>query len=518
MGTKRAQALKRVISLFIASCAVLNLVGCANRTNDDLTSAVNNMQNNEAIQLSVEGSRTDDKLCKIGWTELDQNASYKDLREKLDYIFGVVKFDTGSKNGYMYIDDSGNWTGNSTLLNAYKNKQFASDILDDSVVKSSIKELVNSTFNSDLSTDEALLVAENVYFDILPLKDTSGNSSDNGKKYYGALDTINNSLTRKEAISAIVRCDSPVVYLDNTEQLDSLVGKDDYNTYYALGMNNSYLRPEDLSLNYSSYNSPITYGEVIYALVTRYYKDEFDNTQVKSCNIAGYDALGDIWSDTGLSNVKYKKAYELEVALQRSGVLPDDIYRAIYIAINHGIISSADGWQYPIDLTGIINMTTKTYKSLYNGASYPINASSGKNKGNELIGDVSEPDKVEVGGLDSTKKPEDKPKEPVKKADELGDILVKYADQINMTDEEIAELKKNSEGFTFEWVDKTLKVDYCTYLNLRSGPSTDYPILRSVPAGTETHIIAKCTENGWYRVIANGTVAYQCGYYFSDIQ
>lgn len=72
--------------------------------------------------------------------------------------------------------------------------------------------------------------------------------------------------------------------------------------------------------------------------------------------------------------------------------------------------------------------------------------------------------------------------------------------------------------FTFEWVDKTLKVDYCTYLNLRSGPSTDYPILRSVPAVTETHIIAKCTENGWYRVIANGTVAYQCGYYFSNIQ
>ena len=91
-------------------------------------------------------------------------------------------------------------------------------------------------------------------------------------------------------------------------------------------------------------------------------------------------------------------------------------------------------------------MTTKAYKSLYTCASYPINASSGKNKGNELIGNVSDPDKVEVGGLDSTVKPEDKPEEPVKKADELDDILVKYTDQINMTDEEIAELKKNSEG------------------------------------------------------------------------
>lgn len=508
--------LRKITSLAIVGCTVLNFTGCANRTNEDLKSAVSNMQSNEAIQLSVEGSRIDDKLCEINWTELDQNKSYKDLRDELDYIFGVVKFDAGSKNGYMYIDEDGNWTGNSTLLNAYKNKQFITNIVNDINTKSEIKELVNYTFKSELDTDQAFLIAQNVYFDILPLKDTSENSSD--KKYYGALDVLSNSLTRKEAISAIVRCDSPVVYLDNTEQLDALVGEDSYNKYYVFGVDNSYLKPDDLSLNYNSYNSPITYGEVLYALMTRYYPDEFENTPIESCRISGYEPLGNIWKETGLDNVQYKRAYELEMALQRSGVIPDDIYKAIYIAINHGIVSSADGWQYSINLTGLMNMVTNVYKNLYSGASYPVNASSGKNEGNTLIGDVVDPDKVEVDGLDSTEKPTEAPDEPVKEADELDDILAKYSDQINMTDEEIQELKKNSEGFTFEWVDKTLKVDYCEYLNLRSGPSTDYPILRSIPAGTETHIIARCVENGWYRVIANGTVAYQCGYYFSDIQ
>lgn len=512
--------LKRITSLAVLGCAVLNFTGCANKTNEDLKSAVNDMQSNETIQLSVEGTRIEDKLCEIKWTELDQNKSYKDLRDELDYLFDVVKFDTGSKNGYMYIDENGDWTGNSTLMNAYKNKKFIENVVNDNDIKASIRDLMNVTFKSELDADQAFLAALDVYFDILPLKDTSENKAD--KKYFGALDSLNNSLTRKEAISAIVRCDKPVVYLNNTEQLDTLVGNDTYNKYYAFGVDNSYLRPEDLSLNYYSYNSPITYGEVMYALITRYYSDEFENTPVGSCNISGYKPLGNIWSETGLDNVKYSKAYELEMALQRDGVLPDDIYRAIYIAINHGIISSADGWQKPINITGLINMITKVYKNSYNDANYPINASSGKNDGNVLIGAVVNTDTVEVGGLDSVEKPTEAPTEaptePAKKADELDEILIKYADQINMTDEEIAELKKNSEGFTFEWIDQILKVDYCDYLNLRSGPSTDYPILRSIPVGTETHIIARCVENGWYRVIADGTVAYQCGYYFSNIQ
>jgi len=509
----RKNNFKRIIaSVIVTSLALASFVGCSNKTNSDLVDAVNSMQSNEAIQISVEMSRIDGDLCEIGWVELDQNNSYKDLRDELDYIMGVVKFDNSSKNGYMYIDEYGNWTGNSTLLNAYRNKQFLTEIVKDGDTKAEIKEAINATFNTKFGPDDAFLIAQNVYFDILPLKDTSGNKAD--KKYHGALDSLNNTLTRKEAISAIVRCDSPVVYLDNTEQLDALVGEDPYNAYFVFGLGNSYLGPEDLSLNYNSYNSPITYGEVLYALVTRYYSGEFNNTSIEDCSIDGYMPLGDIWAETGLTDVKYARAYELEMALQKDGVIPDDLYRAISVAIDHGIVGSANGWQSPINQTGLISMITKVYRNLYSGAWYPVNASSGKNDGNTLIGEVTITDKIEIGGLDSVDKPDD----PIKEADELDDILVKYADQITMTDEEIQELKKNSEGFTFEWIDQTLKVDYCTYLNLRSGPSTAYPILRSIPVGTETHIIARCIENGWYRVIADGTVAYQCGYYFSNIQ
>jgi uncharacterized protein YgiM (DUF1202 family) len=63
-----------------------------------------------------------------------------------------------------------------------------------------------------------------------------------------------------------------------------------------------------------------------------------------------------------------------------------------------------------------------------------------------------------------------------------------------------------------------MNVDYCNYLNVRIGPSTDYKIKKSVPKGTKVHIVGICIENGWYRVIADGKISYQCGVYFSDIE
>ena len=63
-----------------------------------------------------------------------------------------------------------------------------------------------------------------------------------------------------------------------------------------------------------------------------------------------------------------------------------------------------------------------------------------------------------------------------------------------------------------------MQVDHCYFLNVRTGPSTDFRILRSVPAGTKAHIVARCVENGWYRVLTEGKLVYQCGVYFSDFE
>ena len=93
-----------------------------------------------------------------------------------------------------------------------------------------------------------------------------------------------------------------------------------------------------------------------------------------------------------------------------------------------------------------------------------------------------------------------------------------YGDEINMTDEELAEAYDSASKFHFEPVDKWMEVAFCNNLNVRTGPSTDFRILRTVPCGTRVHIVARCVENGWYRIIANEKIVYQCGVYFKDFE
>ena len=107
--------------------------------------------------------------------------------------------------------------------------------------------------------------------------------------------------------------------------------------------------------------------------------------------------------------------------------------------------------------------------------------------------------------------------EKIKDVTKIDDLVDVYGDELDMSDEELNNARFTAEGFTFEPVDKRMKVDYCYYLNVRVGPSTDFEIIRSVPVGTEVHVVARCVENGWYRIIANGKIVYQCGVYFSEL-
>jgi predicted small secreted protein len=494
---------KRTLALVtVTSMVAAVLTGCGRNTGEDIKAS---MDRGETIALSVEGDVDSSNRQNIEWTELDQLQSYKEFRDSFDYTINVIKFGLGSKNGVIYSDGSGNWTGNNTLFNAYKNKEFVKNYANDSKVKAELKDAVNANFETSYNTNVGYIAAINTYFNIIP------NLRNNGK---ADTDVIMDTLSRKDAMTAIVRCDTPVRLITEKNEFDTAFGEDKYNIYAYMAKDNSFLKLSDNSLNAYSYNSPITFGEAIYMIIDRYYHDELEATSIDIASVPGYTNLGDIWSKYNIEKGNEGAAYELETALQQK-CIPDDIYRAMSLAYDKGIISSGDGWNESVSLGSFLTYLITTYELMYNDSTYPVNATTGKNEGNELIEEATEDtnkEEIDIGGSSEIVK------EEVKKADEIDEILKKYADDINMTDDEIATLKKHSEGFNFEWVDTRLKVDYCEYLNLRGGPSTDYPILRSIPAGTETHVIAKCVENGWYRVIADGTVAYQCGYYFSDIQ
>ena len=97
------------------------------------------------------------------------------------------------------------------------------------------------------------------------------------------------------------------------------------------------------------------------------------------------------------------------------------------------------------------------------------------------------------------------------------ELLVKYKDEINMPEDLMEELKTNSEDWNIEYIDVKLRVWYCEFLNVRTGPSTDYPIIKTLKQATEVHVVARCVDNGWCLVIADGYIGFQHGSYLANL-
>lgn len=61
----------------------------------------------------------------------------------------------------------------------------------------------------------------------------------------------------------------------------------------------------------------------------------------------------------------------------------------------------------------------------------------------------------------------------------------------------------------------TARITSKNSLNLRSGPSTDYSVLKSLPTGTEITIIGK-TDNNWYQIQIDDQVGFVAAKYVSE--
>jgi hypothetical protein len=487
--------LKKILLTGLAITGMSTCITGCSSLKSEITTAV---ANNQDIKLSVEGETGTSQKAAVDWVELDQLKTYKSLRSVWDDKFQIVNFDVSSKNGVLYVDTDGNWSSNNTMYNVFRNKVFIQDYWDDAKIRSALAQAAEEEY-SDITNESTGIVASiNAYFNIMPANEdgTSG---------------LLTYLSRAEAMSAIYRCDTPVIYGETDSSFESAVGLNDYNTYAQGVIEDSYLQTSNGSLNYDTYNSAITRGEVIYLLMHRYFPDKLESASTSSdltCKNAG-----NIADKLGISGGHAYQSYELEYCLQNVDKgAPEQIYKALSLAYQLGIISTDEEWNKPIMGGTLLNLVVKTYQALDSQDGYLVNAKTGSNAGQSLY--VVETTAPEVTSEDLGTVTI----EQIRDVTNLDDLFNIYGDEINMTDEEIAEVYKNIDGYTFEPADKWMEVDYCTYLNVRTGPSTDFRILKSVAKGTKAHIVARCVETGWYRIIADGKIVYQCGVYFSDFE
>lgn len=488
---------KKITSIMLSVTLAMSLTGCGSSLKSEMIKA---MDNEQEIQLSVEGNLQEVERVPMEWTELDQLKTFKNIRRTWDDKMQIVTFDMGSKNGVLFVDLDGNWAGNNVLYNVFQNKTFVKDYWSDSSLKGMLSQEAMSQF-SDISNESTGLIASvNAYFNILPTN-ADGTSG------------LMNKLSRAEAMSAIYRGDTPVRYGEVNPEYEKALGSSEYNQFTFDINNNSYLKYENGGLNYSTYNGAMTRAEAVYILMNRYFAEELAGVS-GSGDFSDCVNAGDVAGKQGFKDKHAWESYELEYCLQNPDKgAPQSLYNSLVLAQSLGIIGSETRWNQAISGGELLNMMIKTYEAVQNKLGFLVNAKIGANAGQSLyVKDTPEETVVSEESVGTIQI------EEVRDVTNLDDLLATYGDELDMTEEELAEAYLVAENFTFEPCDVWKQVDYCYFLNVRTGPSTDFRILRSVEKGTKAHVVARCVETGWYRVLTEGKLVYQCGVYFSDFE
>lgn len=504
---------KRPLGLLLAGVMIMStlLTAC----NSEAKALVEQMNSGADCTITVTGTASSESE-PLEWIELDQLQTHSSLRRNFDDAFGIVRFDVGSKNGVMYSDLDGNWTGNNTLYNAFKNRTFVEDYWNNGKVKSTLAGYAREEFSDVNSDDVAVVAGMNAYYNIIPsaADGTSGLSA---------------NATRAEAMGAIFRADTPVESVEANAEFATAVGDSEWNIYAQDLASYSWLDYTNGSLNSDNYNGFITKAEFVYMLMNRYFPDEMNSAIANISGKTVAEKQGFISTDKETGNVTYGhawQAYVLQYGLSNEKAeLQEQLSAALQLANSKGIVQSTSDWRNPIMKYDVVNMLIKTYEVMGESSGYSVAVRNGANSGEQLFesSDLAEMqeqinqlnEEALQAALDNNPDSANIQEEEVDVTD-TDDMLEVYGDEFNLTTEEYQEAISALEGFTIEECDKYMVVN--SSVNVRVGPSTEFRVVTSLAYKQIVHVTGRCAETGWYRIATpEGKIAYVCGAYMTDI-
>lgn len=503
---------KRPLGLLLAGVMVMStlLTAC----NSEAKALVEQMNSGADCTITVTGTASSESE-PLEWIELDQLQTHSSLRRNFDDAFGIVRFDVGSKNGVMYSDLDGNWTGNNTLYNAFKNRTFVEDYWNNGKVKSTLAEYAREEFSDVNSDDVAVIAGMNAYYNIIPSA-TDGTSG------------LSANATRAEAMGAIFRADTPVESVEANAEFAAAVGDSEWNTYAQDLASYSWLDYTNGSLNSDNYNGFITKAEFVYMLMNRYFPDEMNSAIANISGKTVAEKQGFISTDKETGNVTYGhawQAYVLQYGLSNEKAeLQEQLSAALQLASSKGIVQSTSDWRNPIMKYDVVNMLIKTYEVMGESSGYSVAVRNGANSGEQLFesSDLAEMqeqinqlnEEALQAALDNN--PDSANIQEEVDVTDTDDMLEVYGDEFNLTTEEYQEAISALEGFTIEECDKYMVVN--SSVNVRVGPSTEFRVVTSLAYKQIVHVTGRCAETGWYRIATpEGKIAYVCGAYMTDI-
>ncbi|MCM1561668.1 MAG: hypothetical protein NC123_19360 [Butyrivibrio sp.] len=336
------------------------LMGCGAMGQSELLKMINRGEQIE-IEVAVPAFHETEQgeESPLVWVELAQLETSPTIRSSWDDTLLVTRTDTG-KNGIFYVNEAGENENNNTLRVALHNREVQKLFESDSTLRS-LADSVEANYADLEITDpnnrneilKAVYMGINAYFNLLP---------DNTPNYCNA----DSTLTRAEFMTMVFRADTPVKELASDGILTDAVGNSEYNPYAQGVTANSYLDLESKSLNSKTYNGNITRAEAIHILVSRYYSDELQSVNLADTNITFTDAKdgGDIaTAQKFIEDGQPKdcwKTYELTHALQNADDgLPTELYKALVVAQQNGLISTETRWDEAITLSESLELLVK---------------------------------------------------------------------------------------------------------------------------------------------------------------
>lgn len=393
----RFMHIKRIVIPTITMVIIASqLMGCAAASQSELLQMINQ---GDAIEIEIATPINEEQGTEsaLDWEELALLTTNPDLRKSWDSTLNITTTDTG-KNGVLYVDVDGNNEPNNTLRVALHNREFLK-YLDSETDTLTLAEAAQNNYadlESTDSTEKAIYMGINGYFNLLP--DSSPN--------YANPDS---TLQRNEFMAMVYRAETPVQDLTPDTNFANAVGSSDYNIYAQGVVANSYLDLASKSLNNLTANGTITRAEALYLLVSRYFPADLANVDTKGVTFSDAKDAGNIAEEQkfieNATKKDYWKSYELTYAIQNpDGGLPTDLYKALVVAKNKGLISNETRWDEALTKSEAIEFLVETLKQETGIQSF--NAKQGLVDGYEITIDstVSEEESTESedDGVNST--------------------------------------------------------------------------------------------------------------------
>lgn len=344
---------KRIIIPTITLVLIASqLMGCAAASQDELLSMIDA---GDSIEIEVAApafaEAEQGEESSLLWEQLALLSTNPAMRKTWDSTLGITNTDTG-KNGMLYVGVDGKNENNNTLRVALHNREFQKALENDSTVKKLAESAMENY--TDLDTDEeskALLMGINGYFNILP---------DNIPSYCNADSTV----TRAEFMSAIMRAETAVSdEYEAPKSFSDSVGASEYNDYAYVLEESSYLKTSNKSLNNQTYNGSISRAEAVYMVVNRYFSEDLKNVDVTKVTFEDAKDGGDIATVQGYAGKDYSTNYEIVYSIQNPDKgLPTNLYKALAVAKEKGLIGSDTRWDEAITRSEVIELLISAYE------------------------------------------------------------------------------------------------------------------------------------------------------------